>query len=96
MISDRHIPQEQAWLEEALPESTFLVHNKSHDLYAVMYKPGPARPYNSTLVRVPRANIKVWTRPRKVLNYVARRVLYEKNAPVEMRAGGSSASRAVE
>lgn len=89
MISDRHIPQEQAWLQEALPESAFLVHNKTHDLYAVMYKPNPSRPYSSLLARVPRATIKAWTRPRKVLNYVARRRLYERDAPVEMRAGGA-------
>lgn len=91
MISDRHIPQEQAWLEQALPGSTFLVYNKPYDLYDVMHKPGPARPYNSLLVRVSRASIKVWTRPRRVLNYVARRALYERNVPVEMRAGGGGA-----
>lgn len=91
MISDRHIPQERAWLEEALPSKTFLIHNKAHDLYAVMYKLSPARPYNSVLARVPRDVIKAWTRPRRVLNYVARRALYERKVPVEMRAGGGGA-----
>jgi len=91
VISDRHIPQEQAWLQEALPENTFLVYNKVHDLYAVMYKFAPARPYNSVVARVPRANLKIWVRPRRVLNYVARRALYERKVPVEMRAGGGGA-----
>lgn len=91
LLGDKYSIQERKELTDALPAElrsagTFGMYldykTLTGEYHLVMRQPGK---YPKTLRRIPRSQMKNWTNPRRVMNYVARRALKDAGFTVDFR-----------
>ena len=84
MSSPWFIAAERARLEKSLPQGVrlrWLLGQQAYQLIVKLEGESKAR----ILREIPRSEIQKWTNKDSVIDYVARRSLYEAGLPVEMR-----------
>ena len=96
MIGAKYSKAERMFLEEALAkENCYLDFDFSTGIYSIKHQ-AAGETHGKVIAKVSRRTIQQYYRPKRTLNYVARRAMMERGIPVEMisnkgREGGPQA-----
>lgn len=85
-LGKHHTKQEQAELQEQMPEGVYLFYSLARGNYEIRAPLNTSNaPAYKVLRSIPRREMMKWDNPTSTINYVARRAMWDNKLPVAMK-----------